>query len=93
MQHTHRTSIRNAGVGFGLAALFVPVVLNLAGLGLMVTASGMGVVAGVALWLLFGVAFTAIQIGFKSIGLAADEGPRGGTLIPIKVVAMQRKRR
>ena len=99
MPQSNRASIGNAAIGFGVAGVFVAglIGMNVAGVGQMVLASGMGVVAAVALWLLHGVAFTAIQIAFKSMGLDDDDshhgGPRGGKLIPIRVEAHAKSRR
>ena len=94
MAQSNRASIVNAAIGFGVAAVFVVglVGMNVAGVGQMVRGSGMGVVAAVALWILHGVAFTAIQIAFKSIGLDDDDGPRGGKLIPIKVEVVAKRK-
>lgn len=94
MSHPTLTTKQNAAIGFGVAAVFVAglVMLDVAGVGQMV-ASEHGMIAAVALWILHGVAFTVIQIAFASIGLDDDDTPRGGKMIPIKVIANLRRKR
>ena len=95
MSHPNRTSKKNAAIGFGVAGVFVAglMVMDVSGVGQMVLASGRGAIAGVALWVLHGVAFTVIQTAFASIGLDDDDTPRGGKMIPIKVIANLRRKR
>ena len=91
MSHPTLTTKQNAAIGFGVAAVFVAG-LDVAGIGQMV-ASDRGMIAAVALWVLHGVAFTVIQIAFASVGLDDDDTPRGGKMIPIKVIANLRRKR
>lgn len=94
MSHPNRTTKLNAAIGFGVAAVFVVglVVMDVAGVGQMALASGRGLLATVALWVLHGVSFTAIQIAIASLGVDDDHTPRGGKLIPIKVTANSRRK-
>ena len=94
MPHPTRTTKQNAAIGFGVAAVFVAglAVMDVAGVGQMV-ASERGILAAVALWVLLGAAFAVIQIAFASIGLDDDDAPRGGKMIPIKVIANLRRKR
>ena len=89
-------NIVNVAFGFALAAAFVGalVALDVAGIGRLVLHSDMGLVAALMLWVFHGVLFAGVQFGIAVMGLAEDHGPRGGTLIPIRVEAtVQRKRR
>ncbi len=88
-----RLYIVNVAFGFALAAGFVGA-LDVAGIGRLVLHSDMGLVAALMLWVFHGVLFAGVQFGIAVMGLAEDRGPRGGTLIPIRVEAtVQRKRR
>lgn len=89
-----RLYIVNVAVGFALAAVFVAalVTLNVAGLGHLVMGSDMGVVAALMLWVFHGVVFAGVQFAIAVMGMAEDNGPRGGKLIPIRVEATAQRK-
>jgi hypothetical protein len=90
-----RLYIVNVAMGFAVAAAFVAalVVLNVAGIGHLVTQSDMGVVAALMLWVFHGVIFAGVQFALAVMSLAEDDAPRGGKLIPIRVEATVRRYR
>ncbi len=91
-----RLYIVNVAIGFAVAAVFVAalVEMDVAGIGRLVLQSDMGIVAALMLWVFHGVLFAGVQFAIAVMGLARDEAPRGGTLIPIRVeVRAERKRR
>ena len=91
-----RLYIVNVAFGFAVAAGFVAALvgLDVAGIGRLVMHSDMGIVAALMLWVFHGVLFAGVQFGIAVMGLADDDTPRGGKLIPIRVEAtVQRKRR
>ena len=91
-----RLYIVNVAIGFALAAVFVAALvgLNIAGVGRLVMNSDMGILAALMLWVFHGVMFAGVQFGIAVMGLAEDDTPRGGKLIPIRVEStVQRKRR
>lgn len=91
--------IVNVAIGFGLAALFVGLVLalDLAGLRHLVLQTEMGWLAGLMLFVSTGIVFAGVQFGIAVMALAEDDhGPRGGlrapTLVPVKVEARATRR-
>lgn len=89
-----RLYIVNVALGFALALVFVAslVALNVAGIGHLVLGSDMGIVAGLMLWMFHGVVFAGVQFAIAVMGLADDQGPRGGKLIPIRVEATAQRK-
>jgi hypothetical protein len=77
--------IRSAIMGFGLAALFVAILLALdvAHLRHLVLGSDMAFVAVGMLWFLNGIVFAGVQFGWAVMQLAEDSsGGRGASLLP-----------
>ncbi len=95
MPHLIRFYIVNVAIGFALAAAFVAILIvqNVAGIGHLVLTSDMGVVAALMLWLFHGAVFAAVQFAIAVMGLAENDAPRGGQLIPIRVEATVRRNR
>ena len=71
--------IRSAIMGFGLAALFVAILLALdvAHLRRLVLESDMAFVAVGMLWFLNGIVFAGVQFGWAVMQLAEDSGSGG----------------
>lgn len=83
--------ITHVTIGFGLAAVFVALLVgfDIAGLGHLVLASDAGWLAALMLWVSNGIIFAAVQFGIAVMRLAeADDTPRGGLrqgLVPVPV--------
>lgn len=81
-----RIILTNLGVGFGLAAVFVALLLvfDIGGLGHLVSVVGDGWLMLVPLWVMFGGLFTCVQVIVA--GLTDDDDdddhPRGGRRDP-----------
>lgn len=90
-----RLYIVNVAFGFALAAGFVAALVgfDVAGVGRLVLQSDMGIVAALMLWVFHGVLFAGVQFAIAVMGLAEDQAPRGGKLIPIRVEARATSRR
>lgn len=75
--------IRQVVVGFGLAALFVGMLLwmNVANLGTLIGASDIGFVAVIMLWIFNGIVFAGVQFSIVIMRMAND-GPSGGKRQP-----------
>lgn len=86
-------------IGFAVAGVFTALVLwyNVANLWHLVSTSDIGIMAVVVFWFLNGIVFAGVQFGVAvmllSDGTDEDSGPRGGTIIPVKVAAQTRKHR
>ena len=93
-----RLYITHTAIGFGIAAVFVAMLVwfDIAGVGRLVLGSDMGLVAALMLWVMNGVVFAGVQFAIAVMRLAEDDTPpRGGLpqqLIPIKVPATATKR-
>ncbi|MDQ2093540.1 hypothetical protein [Rhodalgimonas zhirmunskyi] len=78
-----RLYIVNVAIGFGIAAAFVGMLLyfNVANLWHLVTASDIGWLAVLVLWISNGIIFAGVQFGIAVMRLKDDDdddGPRGG---------------
>ena len=95
-----RLYITHSAIGFGLAAVFVAMLVgfDMAGIGRLVLGSDMGWVAALMLWVVNGVVFAGVQFAIAVMNLAEDDAPppRGGLrhgLVPIRVEATAPKTR
>lgn len=87
--------IKNVIIGFGLAAVFVAILLwfNVMNLWSLVSGSDVGIMAVVVLWFAHGIVFAGVQFGYAVMAMAEDpSGPRRGTPVvdmfrPVKVEA------
>ncbi len=94
-----RLYIRSVAIGFGIAAVFTAGLVwwDVAGLGHLILASDIGWVAALMMVFFNGIVFAAVQFAFSIMGMAEDDGPRGGhgirdsSLIPIPVPAVAPK--
>ncbi len=88
--------IRNCAIGFGLAAVFVALLLtfNVQNLWSLISGSDVAVLAVVLLWVMNGIVFAGVQFAWAVMSMAEkeDRGPRGGTpmaydfnAIPVRV--------
>ena len=84
--------IRNVAIGFGVAALFVVMLLwfNVMNLWSLVTHSDAGLLAVFLLWFMNGIVFAGVQFAFAVMQMARkDDDYRGGTAIrdyiPVRV--------
>ncbi len=88
-----RLYMTNVAIGFGLAAVFVALLVwqDVAGLGRLILGSEMGLVAGAMMVMFNGVVFAGVQFAIAVMRMAEDDTPpRGGLrqhLTPIRVTA------
>ena len=75
--------IRQVVTGFGLAALFVGMILwlNVANLGSLIAGSDVGFVAVIMLWFFNGVVFAGVQFAIVIMRMG-DDTPKGGKRQP-----------
>jgi hypothetical protein len=95
-----RLYLRSVALGFGLAAVFTGALIgfDVAGIGHLIMGSDIGLVAALMLVVFNGIVFSAVQFGVAVMGMAGQDGPRGGMrdhaeLIPIRVEATVRTKR
>lgn len=95
-----RLYITHCAIGFGIAGLFVAMLVgfDIAGIGRLVLGSDMGWLAALMLWMTNGVVFAGVQFAIAVMRMAEDDAPppRGGLrhgLVPIAVEATARKTR
>ena len=89
----------NVAIGFGIAALFMAILLgfDVAGLGHLVMETQQGWIAGLMLFMASGTLFAGVQFALRIMALAEgdDNGPRGGlrqhALVPVPVQVVARK--
>ncbi|MBQ4826287.1 hypothetical protein J4729_17260 [Leisingera sp. HS039] len=87
--------IRNVVIGFGIAAVFVAMLLwfNVMNLWGLVSTSDAGLLAVFLLWFMHGIVFAGVQFAWAVMAMAEkDGGPRRGTpvvneLQPVRVPA------
>ncbi|MDX1820504.1 MAG: hypothetical protein ACU0A4_02280 [Paracoccaceae bacterium] len=88
-----RLYITQAAIGFGLAGVFVAMLLwfNIANLWHLVTHSDMGILAVLVLWVSNGVVFGGVQFAISVMRIKDDDDdePRGGPRRPIRVDTSQ----
>lgn len=96
-----RLYITQCAIGFGLAAVFVAMLLwfNIANLGHLVFNSDKGWLALLVLWISNGVVFGGVQFGIAIMRMKDDDddeprggrrqrvAPREGRMIPVRVAA------
>ncbi|TNC64494.1 hypothetical protein [Rubellimicrobium roseum] len=96
MPHLIRLYIRNVALGFGLALAFVALLIgfDVAGLRHLVLGTEMGWLGGVMLVMFNGIVFAGVQFGVAVMRMAEpeDEGPRGGTRLPLQAVPVPVRR-
>ncbi|MEX0304762.1 MAG: hypothetical protein AB3N24_20275 [Leisingera sp.] len=74
--------IRNVVIGFGIAGVFVAMLLwfNVMNLWSLVSTSGDGLLAVFLLWFMHGIVFAGVQFAWAVMAMAEKGvGPRGGT--------------
>lgn len=88
-----RLYITQAAIGFGLAGVFVAMLLwfNIGNLWHLVTHSEMGILAVLVLWVSNGVVFGGVQFAISVMRIKDDDDdePRGGPRRPIRVDTSQ----
>ncbi|AHD01476.1 hypothetical protein [Leisingera methylohalidivorans] len=93
--------IRNVVIGFGIAAVFVAMLLwfDVMNLWALVSGSDTGLLAVFMLWFMHGIVFAGVQFGWAVMAMAEkDGGPRRGTPVvkefqPVRVPADQPSQR
>jgi hypothetical protein len=77
--------IRHVLIGFGLAAVFVALLLwtNVGNLWHLVTASDVGVMAVIMLFMGNGIVFSGVQFAITVMRMGDDDEPRGGKRVPV----------
>jgi hypothetical protein len=98
-----RLYLQSVAIGFVVAAVFTGGLLwlDVAGIGHLVMASDVGIIAATMLVFFNGIVFSAVQFAFRVMGMAdPDEGPNGGhgarepALVPVPVpVSVQGRNR
>lgn len=82
-----RLYIVNVALGFGLALVFVALLVwqDVAGLGQLILHSDIGWLAGLMMVMFHGVVFGGVQFAIAVMRMAepTDKGPRGGTKAPL----------
>ena len=75
--------IRNVAIGFGLAGVFVALLLafNVQNLWSLISGSDVAVLAVLLLWIMNGIVFAGVQFGWAVMSMAEkdDDSPRGGS--------------
>jgi hypothetical protein len=87
--------IKNVIIGFGVAAVFVAILLwfNVMNLWSLISGSDVGIMAVIVLWFAHGIVFAGVQFGYAVMAMAEDQtGPRRGSPVvdmfrPVKVKA------
>jgi hypothetical protein len=83
MPRVFRLYLVSAAIGFGVAAVFVGLVIafNVANLRHLILTSDIGLMATVAFWILNGIVFSGVQFGFSVMQMAGtspqDDTPHG----------------
>lgn len=99
--------IKNVLIGFGIAAVFVAMLLwfNVANLWHLVSTSDKGLLAVVILWFANGIVFAGVQFAIAVMNMKDDDDdePRGGhrqrvmlrepVVIPVRATGPSRRRR
>lgn len=85
-----RLYITQAAIGFGIAGVFVAMLLwfNIANLWHLVTHSDVGLMAVFVLWVLNGIVFGGVQFAIAIMRMKDDDDddePRGGHRPPIRI--------
>ena len=77
--------IRNVAIGFGLAAVFVAMLLwfDTQGLWQLVSNSSSGPLAVFLLWFMHGIVFAGVQFSLVIMRMADDDEPKGGKRAPV----------
>lgn len=97
-----RLYIQSVAIGFAIAVAFTGGLLRLdvAGLGHLVMGSNIGWIAVAMLVVFNGIVFSAVQFGWRVMGMAeGEQGPKGGrgvrepVLVPVAVPVKARNRR
>lgn len=81
-----RMYIKNVLIGFGIAAVFVALLMifDVGGLRHLLTSSSAGYLAIVMLWFANGIVFAGVQFAIAVMAMReTDNGPRGGTRAPV----------
>ena len=92
-----RLYLRHCAIGFGLSAVFVGLIMwfDIVGLRGLVMGSDVGWLAVLLLWFFNGTVFGSVQFAIVVMSQAEDDdddGPRRGTLSPVRVSAKPEKR-
>lgn len=96
MPPVFRFYLTHCAIGFAVAAVFVGGILyfNVANLWNLISGSDIGLMALVVFWVLNGIVFGGVQTAVAVMLMADkdddDEGPRGGTGVPVAVRAEAR---
>lgn len=86
-----RFYITHCIIGFAVAGVFTAGILwfNVANLWHLISGSDIGIMAVVVFWVLNGIVFAGVQFGVAVMLMGEDddddEGPRGGTRVPVRV--------
>lgn len=95
-----RMYIRHSAIGFGIAAIFVAMLLafNVQNLWYLVTHSKDGPLAVFLLWFMHGIVFAGVQFAWAVMNLARSDREGGGgrpmrAYLPVRVRAEGERRR
>jgi hypothetical protein len=87
----------HCAIGFAVSAIFVGALLyfNIANLWHLISTSDIGMMALFVFWVLNGIVFAGVQTAVAVMLMAEkdddDDGPQGGTPVPVRVAAGQRR--
>ena len=92
-----RLYLRHCAMGFALSAVFVGLVLwyDVAGLGHLVMASDVGLLAVFLLWFFNGTVFGSVQFAISIMLMQDsdnDDGPRRGLMVPVRLEEKSKRR-
>lgn len=92
-----RLYLRHCAIGFALSAVFVGLILwsDVAGLGRLVMASDVGLLAVFLLWFFNGTVFGSVQFAISIMMMQdcdKDDGPRRGLMVPVRLAAKSKRR-
>jgi len=88
MSQITRFVLLHGAIGFGIAAVFVALLIgtDTAGLGTLLRGAESSPLPALLLWFLCGLTFGSVQIGAAVMLLAEDDDePQGGVRIPVYV--------
>ncbi len=93
MPRIARFYIMHCVIGFAAAAVFTGLIMwfNVANLWHLISGSDIGVMAIIVFWVLNGIVFAGVQFAVAVMLMAdngdRDDGPRGGSVVSVRVPA------
>ena len=89
--------LRQCAIGFGIAAVFVALLLvfNVANLWGLISGSNVGLLAAFMLWFFNGIVFAGVQFAYVIMSMAERKpsGPRGGNRLRLQMAPVRVEKR